>query len=60
MASTEENRAKRGKLPDGWVATCIRMPDELHAAAVARATAEERTLAQLIRYVSRLYVDGKL
>lgn len=35
----------------------VRMPNELHAAAVERAKAEERSLAQLIRYACRRYLD---
>lgn len=38
----------------------IRMPSELHDAVKAKAAAEERSMAQAIRYALRTYVqDGQ-
>jgi predicted HicB family RNase H-like nuclease len=38
----------------------VRMPADLHAALVARSKAEERSMAQTIRYALRRYLSTPL
>ena len=49
------DRAKASKLE----VVLVRMPPDLHAAIIERARQEDRTMAQVIRRASKLYLARK-